>query len=93
MQSGVFFYSIELMKDSILESFANSTLWVMMYQRVIVTYIGSLIRTVLESLTHWGGNRMKAIFLDFYGTVVHEDDDILPVIYEQISIRSLCAGI
>lgn len=22
---------------------------------------------------------MKAIFLDFYGTVVHEDDDILPV--------------
>lgn len=27
---------------------------------------------------------MKAIFLDFYGIVVHEDDDILPVIYEQI---------
>ncbi|NUU79835.1 HAD family hydrolase [Paenibacillus xylanilyticus] len=27
---------------------------------------------------------MKAIFLDFYGTIVHEDDDILPVIYEQV---------
>ncbi|MDN4604097.1 HAD family hydrolase [Paenibacillus sp. F6_3S_P_1C] len=27
---------------------------------------------------------MKAIFLDFYGTVVHEDDDILPVIYKQV---------
>lgn len=52
MQSGVFFYSIELMKDSILESFANSTLWVMMYQRVIVTYIGSLNRTIWGSLTH-----------------------------------------
>ncbi|MDK8189131.1 hypothetical protein QP794_03420 [Paenibacillus sp. UMB7766-LJ446] len=24
---------------------------------------------------------MKAIFLDFYGTVVHEDDDILPIIH------------
>jgi hypothetical protein len=46
MQSGVFFYSIERMKDSKFESFANSTLWVMMYQREIVTYIGSLIRTV-----------------------------------------------
>ncbi|RJE90516.1 HAD family hydrolase [Paenibacillus sp. 1011MAR3C5] len=28
--------------------------------------------------------RYKAIFLDFYGTLVHEDDDILPVIYEKI---------
>lgn len=27
---------------------------------------------------------MKGIFLDFYGTVVHEDDDILPVIYERV---------
>lgn len=27
---------------------------------------------------------MKAIFLDFYGTVVHEDDDILPVIYKKV---------
>ncbi|REK77029.1 HAD family hydrolase [Paenibacillus paeoniae] len=26
----------------------------------------------------------KAVFLDFYGTLVHEDDDILPVIYQQI---------
>ncbi|WP_127499500.1 HAD family hydrolase [Paenibacillus glycanilyticus] len=28
--------------------------------------------------------RAKAIFLDFYGTLVHEDDDILPPIYDQI---------
>ncbi|CAM3097073.1 HAD family hydrolase [Paenibacillus lupini] len=28
--------------------------------------------------------RIKAIFLDFYGTLVHEDDDILPPIYEEI---------
>ncbi|MEK5057895.1 haloacid dehalogenase [Paenibacillus sp. FSL H7-0326] len=28
--------------------------------------------------------KIKAFFLDFYGTLVHEDDDILPVIYEQI---------
>ncbi|MEN1985578.1 HAD family hydrolase [Paenibacillus hubeiensis] len=27
---------------------------------------------------------MDAIFLDFYGTVVHEDDHILPSIYEQV---------
>ncbi|MEC0126596.1 HAD family hydrolase [Paenibacillus pabuli] len=27
---------------------------------------------------------MKAIFLDFYGTVVHEDDDILPMIYKKV---------
>jgi 2-haloalkanoic acid dehalogenase type II len=26
----------------------------------------------------------KAIFADFYGTLVHEDDDILPAIYEQV---------
>ncbi|MBP1990576.1 HAD family hydrolase [Paenibacillus eucommiae] len=26
----------------------------------------------------------KAIFLDFYGTVVHEDDDIIPVICQEI---------
>ncbi|MBH5317646.1 HAD family hydrolase [Paenibacillus sp. GSMTC-2017] len=31
----------------------------------------------------------KALFLDFYGTVVHEDDDILPPIYEQIRAASL----
>lgn len=28
--------------------------------------------------------KYKAIFLDFYGTLVHEDDDILPLIYEQV---------
>lgn len=27
---------------------------------------------------------VKAIFLDFYGTLVHEDDDVLPAIYEQV---------
>lgn len=27
---------------------------------------------------------VKAIFLDFYGTLVHEDDDVLPIIYEQV---------
>jgi haloacid dehalogenase superfamily, subfamily IA, variant 1 with third motif having Dx(3-4)D or Dx(3-4)E len=32
--------------------------------------------------------RAKAIFLDFYGTLVHEDDDILPPIYEQIRTSS-----
>jgi len=31
----------------------------------------------------------KAIFLDFYGTVVHEDDNIIPIICEQIMERSL----
>lgn len=28
--------------------------------------------------------RYKAVFLDFYGTLVHEDDEILPVIHRQI---------
>lgn len=28
--------------------------------------------------------KYKAIFLDFYGTLVHEDDDIIPLICEQI---------
>lgn len=28
--------------------------------------------------------KLKAIFLDFYGTLVHEDDDIIPVICEEI---------
>ncbi|MCL6605335.1 MAG: HAD family hydrolase [Paenibacillus sp.] len=28
--------------------------------------------------------KFKAIFLDFYGTLVHEDDDIIPVICEEI---------
>ncbi|MFD0675220.1 HAD family hydrolase [Cohnella sp. GCM10027633] len=28
--------------------------------------------------------KYKAVFLDFYGTLVHEDDDILPIIYDQI---------
>ncbi|TCM93333.1 2-haloacid dehalogenase/putative hydrolase of the HAD superfamily [Paenibacillus sp. BK033] len=37
--------------------------------------------------------RAKAVFLDFYGTLVHEDDDILPSIYEQIraSAATPCA--
>ncbi|WP_010274219.1 HAD family hydrolase [Paenibacillus senegalensis] len=30
----------------------------------------------------------KAIFLDFYGTLVHEDDDIIPVICEEIRLSS-----
>lgn len=32
---------------------------------------------------------IKAIFLDFYGTVVHEDDEIIPVICQQIKNTSL----
>ncbi|MCM3783435.1 hypothetical protein M3231_10655 [Neobacillus mesonae] len=32
--------------------------------------------------------KIKAVFLDFYGTLVHEDDDILPLIYEQIQISA-----
>lgn len=28
--------------------------------------------------------KFKAIFLDFYGTLVHEDDDILPLIYDEV---------
>ncbi|SFE00120.1 2-haloacid dehalogenase/putative hydrolase of the HAD superfamily [Paenibacillus catalpae] len=35
--------------------------------------------------------RAMAIFLDFYGTLVHEDDDILPPIYEQIRTRAAVA--
>lgn len=27
---------------------------------------------------------VKAVFLDFYGTLVHEDDDIIPVICEEV---------
>ncbi|GAA3404044.1 HAD family hydrolase [Paenibacillus hodogayensis] len=33
---------------------------------------------------------MKAIFLDFYGTLVHEDDAIIPLICEQIKAGSGC---
>ncbi|MBW7474732.1 HAD family hydrolase [Paenibacillus oenotherae] len=32
--------------------------------------------------------RLKAIFLDFYGTLVHEDDEIIPIICEQIKLGS-----
>lgn len=32
--------------------------------------------------------KLKAIFLDFYGTVVHEDDDIIPAICNQIMENS-----
>ena len=28
--------------------------------------------------------KFKAVFLDFYGTLVHEDDDILPLIYDEV---------
>ncbi|WP_168122359.1 HAD family hydrolase [Paenibacillus sp. HB172176] len=35
--------------------------------------------------------KCKALFLDFYGTLVHEDDDILPVIYEQIRAKAATA--
>jgi 2-haloalkanoic acid dehalogenase type II len=31
-----------------------------------------------------GSMSIKAVFLDFYGTLVHEDDEIIPVICEQI---------
>jgi hypothetical protein len=36
--------------------------------------------------TQKGGKNMaiKALFLDFYGTVVHEDDDIIPIICREI---------
>lgn len=30
----------------------------------------------------------KAIFLDFYGTVVHEDDEIIPLICQKIKETS-----
>ncbi|WP_243767784.1 hypothetical protein [Paenibacillus agricola] len=30
--------------------------------------------------------KFKAVFLDFYGTLVHEDDDIIPIICEQIKV-------
>ena len=49
MQSSVFLFYRK--NDSILEPFANSTLWVMMYQRDIVTYIGSLNWTVGHDMT------------------------------------------
>lgn len=32
--------------------------------------------------------KYKAVFLDFYGTLVHEDDDIVPIICEQIKANS-----
>jgi 2-haloalkanoic acid dehalogenase type II len=32
--------------------------------------------------------KFKAVFLDFYGTLVHEDDDIVPIICEQIRVNS-----
>lgn len=31
---------------------------------------------------------IKAIFLDFYGTLVHEDDDIIPLICKEIQENS-----
>jgi 2-haloalkanoic acid dehalogenase type II len=31
----------------------------------------------------------KAVFLDFYGTLVHEDDDIIPIICEQIKANAV----
>ncbi len=31
---------------------------------------------------------IKAIFLDFYGIVAHEDDDIIPIMCEQMRIQS-----
>lgn len=32
---------------------------------------------------------IKAIFLDFYGTLVHEDDDIIPLICKEIQENSM----
>lgn len=32
--------------------------------------------------------KVKAIFLDFYGTLVHEDDDIIPIICEKVKSTS-----
>jgi 2-haloalkanoic acid dehalogenase type II len=31
---------------------------------------------------------IKALFLDFYGTIVHEDDDIIPIICNEIKVTS-----
>ncbi len=31
---------------------------------------------------------IKAVFLDFYGTLVHEDDDIIPVICENVRLNT-----
>lgn len=31
---------------------------------------------------------LKAVFLDFYRTLVHEDDDIIPIICEKIRINT-----
>lgn len=31
---------------------------------------------------------IKALFVDFYGTLVHEDDEIIPVICEQIRVQA-----
>lgn len=31
---------------------------------------------------------VRAIFLDFYGTVVHEADGLIPIICQQIQIES-----
>lgn len=32
--------------------------------------------------------RFKAVFLDFYGTLVHEDDEIIPIICEKIKANA-----
>jgi FMN phosphatase YigB (HAD superfamily) len=32
--------------------------------------------------------KYKAVFLDFYGTLVHEDDDIIPIICEKIKANT-----
>jgi HAD superfamily hydrolase (TIGR01549 family) len=32
--------------------------------------------------------KFKAVFLDFYGTLVHEDDDIIPIICDQIKVNT-----
>jgi 2-haloacid dehalogenase/putative hydrolase of the HAD superfamily len=31
---------------------------------------------------------IKAVFLDFYGTLVHEDDDIIPLICEEVRVNA-----
>lgn len=41
---------------------------------------------------NWGRMMMKAVFLDFYGTLVHEDDAVLPLIYRRI-VEGACSAI
>lgn len=58
---------------------------------MLSSYRNDLVQSyeVME-LEREGGITMitKAIFLDFYGTVVHEDDEIIPLICQKIKETS-----